>query len=100
MSNNIHGQELCEIFSVQGKISGYKEEYNGFQLFKNLELMKDFINYGLQDSVALYNSLAKAQELYFGKYNVDITSVVSLPSLALKIFRLKFLPKAIPLMHA
>ena len=45
-------------------------------MFKNLELMKDFINYGLQDSVALYNSLAKAQELYFGKYNVDITSSI------------------------
>ena len=44
----------------EGKISGYKEEYNGFQLFKNLELMKDFINYGLQDSVALYNALVKA----------------------------------------
>ena len=53
----------------------------------------------MQDSIALYNALVKAQELYHSKYQVDITTIVSLPALALKIFRMKFLDKLIPILN-
>ena len=93
-------QELCGIFNVTGKSNVYKEEYSNIQVFSNPALLQEFISYGLQDSVALYNALVKAQELYHSKYQVDITTIVSLPALALKIFRMKFLNKLIPIMHA
>ena len=95
-------QELCGIFNVTGKTNCYKEEYNKIFTSGDVsrELLDEFITYGMQDSIALYNALVKAQELYHSKYQVDITTIVSLPSLALKIFRMKFLNKLIPLMHA
>ena len=93
-------QELCGIFNVTGKSNVYKEEYSNIQVFSNPALLQEFISYGLQDSVALYNALVKAQELYHSKYQVDITTIFSLPALSLKIFRMKFLNKLIPLMHA
>ena len=93
-------QDLCGIFNTQGKTNAYKDEYNKITLFNNELLLQEFISYGLQDSISLYNALIKAQELYHSKYQVDITSIVSLPALALKIFRMKFLDKLIPIMHA
>lgn len=41
--------------------------------------------------------MKEAQSLYITKYGVDITSIVSLPSLAIKIFRLNFLNVDIPI---
>jgi hypothetical protein len=52
----------------------------------------------MQDSEALLNALLKAQELYFEDYKVDITTILSAPSLSLKIFRSKFLDKNIPVL--
>ena len=92
-------QELCGIFNVTGKSNVYKEEYSNIQVFSNPALLQEFISYGMQDSIALYNALVKAQELYHSKYQVDITTIVSLPSLALKIFRMKFLNKLIPILN-
>lgn len=46
----------------------------------------------------LYESLLKAQIYYYKNYNVDITSVVSIGSLAFKIFRTNFLNVNIPLL--
>ena len=87
---------------MAGKTNCYKEEYNKIFTSGDVsrELLDEFITYGMQDSIALYNALVKAQELYHSKYQVDITTIVSLPALALKIFRMKFLDKLIPLMHA
>ena len=92
-------QELCGIFNVTGKSNVYKEEYSNIQVFSNPALLQEFISYGMQDSIALYNALVKAQELYHSKYQVDITTIVSLPALALKIFRMKFLNKLIPILN-
>ena len=92
-------QELCGIFNVTGKSNVYKEEYSNIQVFSNPALLQEFISYGMQDSIALYNALVKAQELYHSKYQVDITTIVSLPALALKIFRMKFLDKLIPILN-
>ena len=94
-------QELCGIFNVTGKTNCYKEEYNKIFTSGDVsrELLDEFITYGMQDSIALYNALVKAQELYHSKYQVDITTIVSLPALALKIFRMKFLNKLIPILN-
>ena len=92
-------QELCGIFNVTGKSNVYKEEYSNIQVFSNPALLQEFISYGMQDSIALYNALVKAQELYHSKYQSYITNIVSLPALALKIFRMKFLNKLIPILN-
>ena len=90
--------DLCYIFNVSGKTSKYKEEFNRFNLFKNKSLTSEFIKYACQDSRALHKALSSAQKSYFNNYNVDITSIVSIPSLAFKIFRLKYLTKDIPIL--
>ena len=69
-------QDLCGIFNTQGKTNAYKDEYNKITLFNNELLLQEFISYGLQDSISLYNALIKAQELYHSKYQVDITSSI------------------------
>lgn len=90
--------ELCKIFNVRGKTSEYKIEYNSLDLFKNSDKLTKFKSYARQDSKCLYESLLIAQEKYINKYGVDITSIVSLPSLALKIFRLNYLKVNIPIL--
>lgn len=57
------------------------------------------LDYAKQDSLSLHKALSSAQTTFINNYNVDITSVVSLPSLALKIFRLKFLSFNIPILN-
>ena len=53
-------QDLCGIFNTQGKTNSYKDEYNKITLFNNELLLQEFISYGLQDSISLYNALTKA----------------------------------------
>ena len=89
---------LCSVFGVEGKTSTYNIEYNSISLFSphNSQLLLNFLSYSLQDSVALFNALTVAQCEYMSKYGVDICSVVSLPSLAMKIFRKNYLSVNIP----
>jgi hypothetical protein len=88
------------VFTVKGKTSTYKKEYNNLNMFKNKYkyLLKDFINYSKQDSIALYNALIKAQRDLIDLHNVDINinTIVSVSSLALKIFRTNYLEIDIP----
>ena len=42
--------ELCNIFSVKGKIGSYRSEFNAFELFSDKGLLKEFIEYGKQDT--------------------------------------------------
>ena len=88
---------LCKVFNVPGKIEGYKKEWNNASILDNKELLNELIVYAKQDSQSLYEALKAAQDLYISKYKVDITSIVSMPSLANKIFRLNFLDKNIPI---
>ena len=62
-------------------------------------MLNEFIEYGKQDTRALINSLKRAQNAYFKKFGVDITTIVSIPSLAFKIFRLNYLDKKIPVIR-
>jgi hypothetical protein len=91
-------EELCKIFSVQGKTMKYdKDNFHSLSLFYDSTLFKLFKEYSIQDSKALYQALEVAQIQYFENYKVDITTVVSASSLALKIFRTKYLTKNIPI---
>ena len=92
--------ELCKVFNVPGKLHEYKDEYNHFSVYDNPELLNELIQYALQDSKSLFLALLSAQHLYLQNYNVDITTVVSIPSLAFKIFRLKYLSQNIPVLSS
>ena len=81
--------ELCNIFGVSGKVHEYKKEYNHISILDNQELLKELISYCVIDSQALYKALHRAQLTYLMKYGVDICTIVSTSSLALKIFRKK-----------
>lgn len=91
--------ELCNVFKVSGKISKYNQEFNNIdKIFSNYWNIKNFKDYALQDSRSLYNALRKAQNEYFDKYQVDITSIFSTSSLSLKIFRANFLNEDITIL--
>ena len=91
--------ELCKMFGIEGKTSKYLPEFNSIDLFDKPELLKIFIDYSIQDSVALLNALNKAQEIYITKYKVDFTSVWSTSTLSLKIFRQLFQKEDIPIFN-
>jgi hypothetical protein len=61
---------LCKTFGVDGKLSKYNQAFNTLELFNNKDLLNNFIEYGVQDSVALYNALVKAS--FFQEYNFKI----------------------------
>jgi hypothetical protein len=90
--------DICKQFGVKGKLSDYKAEFNTIDVFKDSELLEEYKKYGMQDSIALYNALINAQELYFEQFNIDICDIVSTASLAFKIFRTHFLETEIPLL--
>jgi hypothetical protein len=90
--------DLCGVFNVEGKLSKYNQRFNTLDLFKDANLLNQFKEYAIQDSVALLKALLKAQEIYLRDFNIDITSIVSTSSLSLKIFRSKFLSVDIPIL--
>jgi len=83
---------------VRGKMFNYNEKFNNLNIFKNDVLLKEFIDYSILDSKALYNALFKAPEIYIEKYCVDITTIFSTSTLSLKIFRSKYLEVGIPIL--
>jgi len=90
--------DLCKVFGVKGKLSKYDSRFNNLELFNNKELLSLFKDYSTQDSLALYQALIKAQEIYSKKHSVDITSILSTSTLSLKIFRQHFLNEDIPIL--
>jgi hypothetical protein len=91
-------ESLCKVFQVEGKISKYNVLFNNINLFDNISLLNQFIEYSIQDSISLQKALCKAQEIYSDKYSVDITSILSTSTLSLKIFRQQFLKTNIPIL--
>ena len=84
--------ELCKVFNEPSKLTEYNQDFNNLNLFDDLDLLQEFISYGLQDS----KSLNSAQLYNLENYGVYITTVVSIWLLTFKIFRLKYLDKEIP----
>ena len=91
-------EQICNIFSVEGKFLEYNIENNNINLFKDKNLLEEFKKYSLQDSICLLNALIKAQKYYINKYNIDITSIFSTSTLSLKIFRQNFMKHNIPVL--
>ena len=89
---------LCKNFNVPGKISKYNPDFNSLALFDNPDLLEQFKNYSLQDSISLLNALLEAQRIYLTQHNVDISTILSTSTLSLKIFRTNFLKHDIPVL--
>jgi hypothetical protein len=83
-------EDLCINFGVAGKLSKYNPNFNHLDLFNNSSLLKEFIDYSIQDSLSLFEALTIAQKIYLEKYNVDITTIYSTSTLSLKIYRSNF----------
>jgi hypothetical protein len=66
---------LCKHMNVTGKTGKYIEDFNKPSLFKNPELLQTFIEYGLQDSKALYQVLEILQHKYLNNYQIDICDI-------------------------
>ena len=64
--------DLCKVFNNEGKLNSYKIEYNSINLFYNKILLEEFKNYSLQDSIALLETLIKAQLIYMKDFNINI----------------------------
>jgi hypothetical protein len=94
--NSLEG--LCKQFNVEGKVSKYDKEFNNISMFDKPEVFEKFKEYSLQDSIALYNAMISAQNLYFKEFQIDISSIYSTASLAFKLYRTKFIPVDIPLL--
>lgn len=60
---------------VEGKLSKYDQRFNDFALFNDVDLLNQFIEYSLQDSIALFTAMERAQELYLQNYQVDIGTI-------------------------
>lgn len=92
--------ELCKIYKVEGKLGEYKQEYNNLTILDdvNKEHLADLISYNKQDSLALYNAISQAQQSFYFLHKIDICNNVSTSSIALNIFRAKFLQKDIPVL--
>ena len=65
-------------------------------MFDEPVLLKEFINYSMQDSISLYHALEHAQMIYIINYHVDITTIYSTSTLSLKIYRTNFQDINIP----
>ena len=92
--------DLCKVFNTEGKLESYNPEWNNVKVLEDVKLISSLKKYAKQDVVSLHNALTNSQIHFIEKYGVDITTVVSLPSLALKIFRLKFLSENIPILNS
>ena len=55
-----------------GKTNSYNPEYHKISLFNNEQLLQEFKEYSIQDSIALFDCLYKLQEMYLIDYNVCI----------------------------
>jgi len=96
--------DLCSNFGVEGKAGDYLPEFNSFDLLlgskspakgcptAKQQLLNKFKRYSLADSEALLRALLVAQQHYFNEFQVDIMSIYSTASLAMKVFRQKFFP--------
>jgi hypothetical protein len=69
--------QLCEVFSVAGKLTAYNPKFNNINFFNSPKLVHTFKNYSLQDAIALFEALVKAQYMYFNLFGVDIESIYS-----------------------
>ena len=97
--NNLNYIGNVPDFSFYSHTNLKYEDYNKYILtFKNnWNLKKTAIHYCEKDCIALYQVISKFSELIFKEFNINVSSISTLPSLAFKIFRANYLPKNIKL---
>ena len=92
--------KLCKMFLVEGKTASYNPHFNNIDLFNHTQLLQQFITYSKQDAKALYEALTTAQDIFFDKFKVDIETVYSTATLALKVYRTHFQKESIYILPA
>lgn len=78
-------KNLCPELGEKGSIP-----YSEVEESNLVSMKKDLLDYMKQDILLLGGVMLKAQESYWKLYKVDIESKITLPSLALSIFRMKY----------
>jgi hypothetical protein len=97
---NVKLEILCENMVVPGKAGKYIPVFNSIHLTRLKKTFQIWIKYAEQDSIALLMCMHKAQNMYLNNYGVDLATVWSTSTLALKIFRLNFLNETIPSLNS
>ena len=92
--------KLCKMFLVEGKTTPYNSKFNSIDLFNHKSLLNQFVAYSKQDAKALYEALNAAQFIFFDKFKVDIETVYSTATLALKVYRTHFQKESIYILPA
>jgi hypothetical protein len=68
--------QLCDNLYIPGKLGGkYDNKINNPEILKDPILIKNFIEYGIQDTMSLYKVLDLLQNKYLSKYYVDICDI-------------------------
>nr|AVV32079.1 orf2565 [Helianthus annuus] len=82
--NNL-AKSLCPSLGSKGSL-----DYQDVRLDNLVSKKDELIEYMKQDILLLGGIMQKAQEIYFHLYQLDIVSKITLSSLALSIYRLKY----------
>jgi hypothetical protein len=83
--------KMFELAPNEMKLGMYDPKWNSIDMFKDPELLANFIEYANRDSETLLKCMDKARTFYKEKYNVDLVKPVSASSLSLLIFRTVFM---------
>lgn len=79
------GKNLCPGLGPKGSIP-----YDEVRLENLVSMKKSLLDYMKQDILLLGGVMQKAQEIYWKLYKIDIESKMTISSLAISIFRLKY----------
>lgn len=89
--------ELCDVFNKGvGKTRPWDSKFDTINVLSDPALFSEFIDYATNDSVILYNCMLHASITYKEDYDVQLSSIVSISSLSLMIYRKQFMPQEIP----
>lgn len=78
-------KSLCPELGTKGSI-----EYDKVEISNHISMKKHLVDYMKQDILLLAGVMKKAQEIYWKLYKIDIESKITLSSMALSIFRMKY----------
>jgi hypothetical protein len=68
--------KLCNNLNITGKKGGkYDNKFNNPEIFKDRLLTKQFIEYGIQDTISLYKVMELLQDNYLTNFNVDLCDI-------------------------
>lgn len=90
--------DFCKIYNVDGKLSKFNKDWHDVSILYNQNSLIEAIKYGIQDSKCLLQAYIEARNSIYRDYSVDTLSIVSTPSLAIKIWQTNFLDFPIPIL--